>query len=112
MYQRHPEGQPDEIAAMTSKDRLYTLSASAAQSLISSNKLTVEQYVSALLQRHRSRDQDVRAWACIYPDKVLQQARELDQVKPADRGRLHGFVIGVKDIINTKGETAPYGTES
>ena len=38
------------------------------------------------------------------PDFVLSQARILDRVPRDQRGRLHGVAIGIKDIMDTKGE--------
>lgn len=81
---------------------LHALTASEVQRQIQSKSLTLEQYVAALLARHQARDQDVRAWACLEPETAIERARELDRLAPEERGRLHGFVIGVKDVINTK----------
>lgn len=83
---------------------LFTLTASEVQRLISSGSLTLEGYVSSLIARYRERDEHVNAWACIEPERVLEEARQLDQELPEKRGRLHGFVIGVKDVMTTKGE--------
>lgn len=82
---------------------LYGLTASEVQRRIQSNELLLEDYVQSLLARYRARDKDVNAWACIEPENVLKQARQLDQIPPEKRGRLHGFVIGVKDVMLTKG---------
>lgn len=89
---------------MTSPE-LCALTASEVQRQIRSNSLLLEDYVQSLLARYRIRDEDVDAWAFIEPDKVLEQARQLDQIPSAKRGRLHGFVIGVKDVLLTKGES-------
>lgn len=35
---------------------------------------------------------------------VLTQARNLDKVAHDQRGPLHGVVIGIKDIMDTKGD--------
>ncbi|KPM43268.1 hypothetical protein AK830_g3256 [Neonectria ditissima] len=85
--------------------RLYSLTASEVQRQIQSRSLRLEDYVQSLLARHRIRDKDVNAWAFIEPDQVLQQARKLDQIPEETRGRLHGFVVGVKDVIQTQGKT-------
>ncbi|KAF7549484.1 hypothetical protein G7Z17_g6348 [Cylindrodendrum hubeiense] len=72
---------------------LYALTASEVQRQIRSNSLLLEDYIESLLARYRTRDKDVNAWAFIAPEKVLEQARQLDQIPPEQRGRLHGFVV-------------------
>ncbi|KAH6692403.1 amidase signature domain-containing protein [Plectosphaerella plurivora] len=81
---------------------LYELTASEVRRRIQANTLTLEQYVEALLARHKDRDAVVQAWAYLNPEIVIESARRLDRLAPEERGSLHGFVIGVKDIINTK----------
>lgn len=81
----------------------HLLSASAAAKLIRSGELTIEHYVEALLHRIEERDQDVRAWAFLNKDQVLANARALDALPTEQRGPLHGVVIGVKDVIYTRG---------
>ncbi|KAK7422467.1 hypothetical protein QQZ08_009455 [Neonectria magnoliae] len=88
---------------MTSE--LHALTASEVQRRIQAGSLRLEDYVQSLLARYRIRDKDVDAWAFIEPDKVLEQARKLDQIPQELRGCLHGFVIGVKDVIQTQGKT-------
>jgi amidase len=82
---------------------LYRLTASQAVNLIRKNDITVEQYARSLLVRISGRDPAVKAWAHLNPEMVLEQARLLDMIPPAERAYLHGLPIGVKDIINTKG---------
>ncbi|SJL02004.1 related to glutamyl-tRNA [Armillaria ostoyae] len=68
-----------------------------------SSGLTVEQYAISLLDRIKSRDDAVQAWAYLDPEYVLAQARELDKIPRHKRGPLHGVPIGVKDTMYTKG---------
>ncbi|KAH7129959.1 amidase [Dactylonectria estremocensis] len=91
---------------------LYGLTASEVQRRIQSNELLLEDYVQSLLARYRARDKDVNAWACIEPENVLKQARQLDQIPPEKRGRLHGFVIGVKDVMLTKDLPTGYNSQA
>lgn len=84
---------------------LYALTATEAQQQIKDGDLKLEYYVESLLSRYKERDNDVQAWETLRADDVLEQARQLDQLLPEQRGCLHGFVIGVKDVINTKGRT-------
>ncbi|RDW84118.1 amidase [Aspergillus mulundensis] len=80
----------------------YRLSATKALHLIQKNELTVEAYARSLLARIESREPTVQAWAYLYPEAVLEQARRLDKVPTEQRGPLHGIAIGVKDVIYTK----------
>jgi Asp-tRNA(Asn)/Glu-tRNA(Gln) amidotransferase A subunit family amidase len=81
----------------------YRFSASQAVAEIKSGRLSVEQYAKSLLSRFEERDATVHAWAYLNPDLVLQEAKKLDAIPPAERGPLHGVAIGVKDVILTKG---------
>lgn len=81
----------------------YTLTASQALSLMRKGELKVEDYARSLLSRISQRDAQVKAWAHLDPDYVLEQARLLDQIPADQRGPLHGIAIGVKDVILTKG---------
>lgn len=82
---------------------LYLLTATEALSRFREGSLTVETYARSLLSRIQQRDQNVQAWAHLDPDYVMTQVRILDQVPAEKRGPLHGVVIGVKDVIQTKG---------
>ncbi|KAK0468370.1 glutamyl-tRNA amidotransferase subunit A [Desarmillaria tabescens] len=75
-----------------------------------SSGLTVEQYAVSLLDRIKSRDDAVQAWAYLDPEYVLAQARELDKVPKEKRGPLHGAPIGVKDTMYTKDMPTQYNS--
>lgn len=81
----------------------YKLNATEALALMKAGNLTVQDYAKSLLSRIASRDSQVKAWAFIDPDFVLEQARKLDAIPASERGALHGIAIGVKDVILTKG---------
>jgi len=81
----------------------HRLTASEAVTLMRKGDLTVEDYAKSLLARVKARDHVVKAWAYLDAELVLAQARKLDQIPPDKRGPLHGVVVGVKDIILTKG---------
>ena len=66
---------------------------------VATDATTVEAIASAYLDRIATREPDVRAWAYLDPDKVLQEARALDQ--GPRRGLLHGAPFAAKDIIDT-----------
>lgn len=90
---------------MSNKEtELYRLSAVEVVSRTRTGELTVEQYARSLLSRIEERDPLVRAWAYLNPEYVIEQAKDLDDVAPQDRGPLHGVAVAVKDIIYTKGK--------
>lgn len=83
--------------------KLWQLSATEIQAEITKGNLTLEEYTKSLLERIEERDSAVQAWAYLNPEYVLSEARRLDRIPPEKRGPLHGVVIGVKDVILTKG---------
>lgn len=85
------------------RPNLYNMTATEARLHIEADIFSLEDYVRSLLARYYARDGDVKAWAHIEPERVLQQARRLDQLPRECRGPLHGFVFGVKDAILTEG---------
>ncbi|KAI2717502.1 hypothetical protein CBS147332_4382 [Penicillium roqueforti] len=85
-------------------EKPYLLTATQVRDILQKNTITVEEYAHSLLARIEERDCIVKAWAFLDPAFVLSQARELDRIPQDQRGPLHGLVIGIKDIMNTKGE--------
>lgn len=83
---------------------LYRLTATEVLSKIKSGEVTVEEYARSLLGRIEARDDAVQAWAYLNPEYVVEQAKALDAIPPAERGPLHGVAIAVKDVIYTKSE--------
>lgn len=63
----------------------------------------MEVYARSLLDRIQNRDEVVRAWEFLDRERVIEQAKALDQVPREQRGPLHGVAVGVKDVIYTKG---------
>ncbi|KAF6826137.1 glutamyl-tRNA amidotransferase subunit A (amidase) [Colletotrichum plurivorum] len=86
------------------------MTATEAQLHIEADVFSLEDYVRSLLARYYARDGDVKAWAHIEPERVLQQARRLDQLPRECRGPLHGFVVGVKDAILTEDYPTRHGS--
>ncbi|KAF1916016.1 amidase signature domain-containing protein [Ampelomyces quisqualis] len=80
----------------------YRLTATDVLAKVKSNEILVEDYAKSLLTRIEVRDEAVQAWAYLNPDLVLEQARALDAIPPAERGPLHGVAIAVKDVIYTR----------
>ena len=83
---------------------LYQLTATEILAKIKIGEVTVEDYARSLLERIKSRDEAVQAWAYLDPDYVIKQAKALDAVPYAERGPLDGLAIAVKDVIYTKRE--------
>jgi Asp-tRNA(Asn)/Glu-tRNA(Gln) amidotransferase A subunit family amidase len=82
---------------------LYRLNATEILTKIKAGDISVEDYARSLLTRIEARDEAVQAWAYLKPDYVIEQAKALDAVPPAERGPLHGVAIAVKDVLYTKG---------
>lgn len=81
----------------------FRLTATEALQAFDSGNLTVEVYARSLLDRIHKRDEVVRAWEFLDRERVIEQAKALDQVPREQRGPLHGVAVGVKDVIYTKG---------
>lgn len=80
------------------------LTASQAVKLYKTGELTVTEVATSTLARIKARDADVKGWAYLNEDLVLQRAKELDAIPKDQRGPLHGITIAVKDVIYTKGQ--------
>jgi Asp-tRNA(Asn)/Glu-tRNA(Gln) amidotransferase A subunit family amidase len=75
---------------------------------VETDAISVEAIANAYLDRIAAREPDVKAWAYIDPDKVLQDARALDQ--GPRRGLLHGAPFAAKDIIDTADMPTGHGS--
>lgn len=91
---------------------LYRLTAAEVRAKIQDGEITVEDYAKSLLGRIRARDDAVRAWAYLDEEHVIEQAKALDALPPAERGPLHGIAIAVKDVIYTKGAPKAYQSQA
>ncbi len=81
------------------------LSIRDALRLMRNGELKAEALVLSCLERIRSREPSVHAWAEVAEEKALIEARECDDAFRAGRwkGELHGIPVGVKDIIDVQG---------
>lgn len=93
---------------MALENEPFRWTAAEAASAISSDKITVEQYATSLLQRIEERDPIVKAWVYLDRDAVLAQAKHLDSVPKSQRGPLHGVAIAIKDVIFVKGRDGSF----
>ncbi|KAE8371331.1 amidase signature domain-containing protein [Aspergillus bertholletiae] len=89
---------------------LYHLTGTQARDRIRDGKVTVEEYARSLLTRIQERDPLIHAWAYLNPERVIQQAKALDQISPENRGPLHGIAIGIKDVVLTKDMPTGYNS--
>ncbi|MHC1551307.1 amidase [Phyllobacterium sp. K27] len=79
------------------------LSAIELSKQLAAGALTVLESAEAFLAEAEAREDEVRAWAFLDRDHVLQQAKMLDAYRGTGcpLGPLHGIPVGLKDIIDT-----------
>jgi Asp-tRNA(Asn)/Glu-tRNA(Gln) amidotransferase A subunit family amidase len=75
-------------------------------------ELTAERLLESCLERIHAREGVIHAWAEVYEREALAEARLCDRELQAGnrRGPLHGIPVGVKDIIDVKGQWTRCGT--
>lgn len=83
---------PADPAAMT---------ASEAAARIAAGALSIEELARATLARVDRFEPHVRAYSWLDRDLLLRRAREADKGGTGPRGRLHGLMLAVKDMIDT-----------
>lgn len=91
-------------------ENLWQLTAVQILPLLLNDQVTVERYATSLLSRIEARDADIKAWAYIDPAAVISRARQLDALRPDQRGPLHGIAVGVKDTILTSDMPTQYNS--
>jgi len=84
------------------------LSAIEAIKKIKQGQLTAESLIRSCLDRVSERDNIVKAWAHIDPEKAIDRARAAD--KQGNKGPLAGIPIAVKDIIDTADMPTRHGS--
>lgn len=79
---------------------------------IKSGKLTAEKLIESCLERIHAREAILHAWVEVYENEALEEAQRCDREFQAGnhRGALHGIPLGVKDIIDVKGQYTRCGT--
>jgi len=77
-----------------------------------SGELTAERLLESCLERIRSREQVIHAWVEIYEQAAFAAARHCDEAirRGGQPGPLHGIPVGVKDIIDVRGQYTRCGT--
>jgi Asp-tRNA(Asn)/Glu-tRNA(Gln) amidotransferase A subunit family amidase len=93
-----------------SEPRELTIAGAGEQ--MQAGKLTAERLLESCLERIHTREGVVHAWVEVYEREALAEARRCDRELLAGnrRGALHGIPIGVKDIIDVKGQWTRCGT--
>lgn len=86
----------------------HRLSATAIVRLIEGGELTAEAVVASCLERIAEREPSVRAWAHLAGAAALAQARAFDRA--GKKMLLGGVPFGIKDIFDTAGMPATYGS--
>lgn len=89
-------------------EELTALTAGEIGRRIAAREVSSEEVVRACLERIADREDAVRAWAHLDPDRALAEALERDASTPA--GPLHGVPVGIKDIIDTADQPTAYGS--
>ncbi|KAL1404892.1 hypothetical protein Q8F55_008503 [Vanrija albida] len=91
-------------------NNLHELTATEIVARTKAGTLRVEDYARALLAHIDATEPALRAWVVYDPQRVLAEARALDQLPPARRGPLHGVAVAVKDIFLTRDYPTAYGS--
>lgn len=86
----------------------HKLSAMEAVQKIKQGQLTAESLIRSCLDRVSERDNMVKAWSHIDPEKAIDRARAAD--KRGNKGPLAGIPIAVKDIIDTADMPTRHGS--
>jgi len=88
------------------------LSARDAARQIREGKISSVELVTACLHQIGETEEQLKAWAYLNANEALAQAHELDEIRRSGRpvGPLHGVPVGIKDIIDTKGQPCERGS--
>jgi Asp-tRNA(Asn)/Glu-tRNA(Gln) amidotransferase A subunit family amidase len=83
--------------------RLNELTATEAVAGMARGDFSAADLMQACLDRVAEREDDVRAWAYIDPERAMAEARAADAARERGEtlGPLHGLPVGIKDIIDT-----------
>ena len=82
------------------------LTIAEARERMRAGELKAQDLVASCLERICRRDGNIHAWVEIYEEQALEQAQMCDEAIRAGKwqGDLHGIPVGVKDIIDVKGQ--------
>src|SRR5712691_5561010 len=88
---------------------LNLLTATQAAARLRDGSATSVELLEHCLARITARESQVHAWAFVYRDIALAQARARDSETP--RSPLHGVPVGIKDIFDTYDMPTAYGSQ-
>jgi Asp-tRNA(Asn)/Glu-tRNA(Gln) amidotransferase A subunit family amidase len=93
-------------------DQVIFMPATQAAALIRSRRLSVVDYVDAVLARCEAQQPRLNAFATLCPENARADAkRAQDAVMRGDTlGPLHGIPVSIKDLFATKGVRTAYGS--
>jgi aspartyl-tRNA(Asn)/glutamyl-tRNA(Gln) amidotransferase subunit A len=77
-----------------------------------SGKLTAEKLLESCMERIHAREETIHAWVEVYEQEALAEAHCCDREfqRGGWLGPLHGIPLGVKDIIDVRGQYTRCGT--
>jgi Asp-tRNA(Asn)/Glu-tRNA(Gln) amidotransferase A subunit family amidase len=92
--------------------KLAALTLAEASAKLQTGTLKALDYADALLARIDSTDEPIGAWAHLDAENARSEAKRLDALAAAARGRLHGIPVGLKDIIHTRSLPTRMGSKA
>ena len=106
-----PRTGPD-MTTVVAENTLIGRSARSLARAVKTGELTATELAEAYLARIAVVEPDIRAFAQLDRQFVLEQARAADALRAAGAplGPLHGLPVGVKDIIDTADLPTEFGT--
>jgi len=95
------------------RKELYSTPAHDLIGMIETQEITVEELVSAILDRINAMEKDIHAYITVTASEALKKAREIDAKLKRNQpvGKLKGIPIAIKDNICTEGVRTTCGSK-
>jgi aspartyl-tRNA(Asn)/glutamyl-tRNA(Gln) amidotransferase subunit A len=87
----------------------HALTVAEAARAVRQREVSAEELTRTLIERIERLDGRLRAWVGVDPELAIAEARARDWMPVAERGRLHGVPLGVKDIFDVAGSPTAAG---